>query len=430
MAETTANEEYSGILRISAFLTSNGQPAEGVRITVADTDGTVIAEGLTDREGIVRPITLEAPSAVMSLTPPSMTEGSPESESELPENGTEAELQLPYGIYQLTAISPRGQTVTINDLQIYAGVTSLQSIIFPGQDNSVTVLSPVIMGGFPEKIPESDTKRLPSAEGTVVLPRPVVPGLIVVHDGVPSDKSAPDYTVSFKDYIKNVASSEIYATWPREALKANILAICSFTMNRVYTEWYRGKGYSFTITNSTAFDQAFVYGRNIFASISDVVDEIFNLYITREGLLQPLLTQYCDGVRVRRSGWLSQWGSKELADEGYSALQILRYYYGRNIILREAEKVEGIPQSFPGFLQQGSRGEGVRTLQRQLNVISKNFPLIPKLSVDGIYGPKTALSVRTFQQIFNLPVTGTVGFSTWYSISDIYVAVSKLAELV
>ena len=424
-------EKYSGILRISAFITSNGRPAQGVRVTVTDDSGSIAAEGITDREGIVRPFALAAPSPEQSLTPPPLTQDKTDN-NEMSGSGTSDAAVfsgMPYGVYQLSAVSPDGQTITVSDIQIYSGVTSLQSLIFPGQSDDINIPSPVIMGGFPEKIPESDTKKLPLPEGTVVLPRPVVPGLIVVHAGVPTDTSAADYTVSFKDYIKNVASSEIYATWPREALKANILAICSFTLNRVYTEWYRGKGYGFTITNSTAYDQAFVYGRNIFSEISDVVDEVFNLYITREGLMQPLLTQYCDGIRVRRSGWLSQWGSKELADQGYNAMQILRYYYGRNIMLREAEKVEGIPQSFPGFLSQGSRGEGVRTVQRQLNVISNNFPLIPKLAVDGIYGPKTAASVRTFQQIFNLPVTGTVGFSTWYSISDIYVAVTKLAEL-
>ena len=271
-------------------------------------------------------------------------------------------------------------------------------------------------------------KRLPDAGGTVVLPQPVVPELIVVHAGVPSDDSAPNYTVGFTDYIKNVASSEIFATWPREAIKANVLAILSFTMNRVYTEWYRGKGYDFTITSSTAYDQAFVYGRNIFSEISEVVDEVFNLYITRPNIKQPLFTQYCDGVRVKRDGWLSQWGSKSLADSGLSAIQILRNYYGRDIIIREAERVQGIPLSFPGVLSIGSRGMAVRALQNQLNSISNNFPLIEKLAVDGIFGPKTARSVSTFQKIFNLPVTGSVNFPTWYRISNVYVAVERLAE--
>ena len=194
------------------------------------------------------------------------------------------------------------------------------------------------------------------------------------------------------------------------------------------TEWYRGKGYDFTITSSTAYDQAFTYGRNIFSEISDVVDEVFNLYITRPDYTQPLFAQYCDGRRVKRSGWLSQWGSKELADKGYTAMRILQSYYGRDIVLRQARRVEGVPVSFSGTLSVGSRGNAVRTIQQQLNAISVNFPLIPKLAVDGIFGPKTRQSVRTFQQIFRLPETGTVDFSTWYRISDIYVAVRKLAE--
>ena len=321
-----------------------------------------------------------------------------------------------------------GDNIKVTGVQVYENTVSLQNLFFPGQNDDIKIPDPAIMGGQPEKIPESEIKRLPDAGGTVVLPEPVVPGQVIVHAGVPSDRSAKNYTLNFTDYIKNVASSEIYATWPREALKANIIAIISFTLNRVYTEWYRGKGYDFTITSSTAYDQAFTYGRNIFSEISDVVDEVFNLYITRPDYTQPLFAQYCDGRRVKRSGWLSQWGSKELADKGYTAMRILQSYYGRDIVLRQARRVEGVPVSFSGTLSVGSRGNAVRTIQQQLNAISVNFPLIPKLAVDGIFGPKTRQSVRTFQQIFRLPETGTVDFSTWYRISDIYVAVRKLAE--
>jgi hypothetical protein len=226
-----------------------------------------------------------------------------------------------------------------------------------------------------------------------------------------------------------VASSEIYTTWPRETLRANILAILSFTMNRVYTEWYRGKGYDFTITNSTAYDQAFTYGRTLFREISDVVDELFTTYISRLNILQPLFTQYVDGKSVPpRDGWLSQWGSKALGDEGLTAIQILKNYYGSEIVLKQAQKVEGIPLSFPGItLKEGASGESVRAIQTQLNAISKNYPLIPQTAADGVYGEKTAEAVRVFQEIFGLPVTGTVNFPTWYQISDVYVAVSKLS---
>ncbi len=282
-------------------------------------------------------------------------------------------------------------------------------------------------GDYPPKIPEMEIKPVPIPSNQVVLPQPVVPSIIVVHGGRPEDNTAPNYQVAFKDYIKNVASSEIYATWPRETLKANILAILSFTLNRVYTEWYRGKGYDFTITNSTAFDQAFTFGRNIFQEISDVVDEIFTTYISRPNIIQPLFTQYCDGKDINRDGWLSQWGSKDLGEWGYNALQILKNYYGYDIILKQAEKVEGVPMSFQGVLKIGSTGEAVRTIQHQLNVISNNYPLIPKLIEDGVYGQRTAEAVKIFQQIFKLPANGEVNFPTWYSISDIFVAVSKLA---
>ena len=202
----------------------------------------------------------------------------------------------------------------------------------------------------------------------------------------------------------------------------------SFTLNRVYTEWYRSKGFNFTITNSTAYDQAFNYGRNIYTQVSDVVDELFTTYISRPGLAQPLFTQYSDGKRIVREGWLSQWGSKYLADSGYTALQILKNYYGSDIILRQAPKVEGIPISFPGYvLEVGSSGEPVRTIQHQLNAISRNFPLIPKLIEDGVYGENTAASVSKFQEIFKMPITGKVDFATWYRISNVFTAVEKLS---
>ena len=191
---------------------------------------------------------------------------------------------------------------------------------------------------------------------------------------MPSDSTANDYTLSYSDYIKNVASSEIYSTWNREAIKANIIAISSFTLNRIYTEWYRGKGYDFTITNNTAFDQAFIYGRTIFSEISDVADEVFGTYIVRRGINQPLFSQYSDGRRVVREGWLSQWGSQELAQQGLSALQILKRYYGRDIYLTQAKKTMGLPLSFPGVLSEGASGEAVRTIQQQLNAISEKFP--------------------------------------------------------
>ncbi len=398
----------TGILSVSVFSPTVGRPSQGTAVSIRNTEGNIVFSGVTDREGRLPSVTLPSPPVELSLTPQ--------------EDGT------PFSQYDLTAEGENGETTDIRGVQIYSDTQALLNIILPGQNDDIDIPPPSIIGDTPEKIPESSQKPLPPPQGTVVLPEPVIPEIIIVHDGVPSDSSAKDYYIGFSDYIKNVASSEIFATWPVEALKANIITIISFTLNRVYTEWYRGKGYNFTITSSTAYDQAFVYGRNIFSEISDVVDEVFNLYIARPGQIQPLFAQFCDGIRVNRSGWLSQWGSKDLADRGFSAMRILQYYYGRDIELRAAQRVEGIPVSFSGTLSVGSRGQNVRVIQRQLNRISMNFPLIPKLAVDGIYGSKTANSVRVFQQVFNIPETGIVDFATWYRISDIYTAVSRLAD--
>ena len=263
-----------------------------------------------------------------------------------------------------------------------------------------------------------------------MLPQPVVPEYIVVHQGSPNDASAPNYKVDYKEYIKNVASCEIYSTWPETTIRANVFCIISFTLNRIYTEWYRGKGKNFDITSSTAYDHAFNYGRNIYDSISAIVDEIFSTYVRRIGNKQPLLTQYCDGKNVKCPEWLSQWGSKYLGDQGKLPYEILMYYYGNDIELVTAEKVEGSPQSYPGYdLTIGSTGEPVRTIQEQLNRIARNYPLIPKVAQDGVFGETTAEAVRTFQGIFSLPKTGVVDYATWYKISDVYVGVTRIAEL-
>lgn len=211
---------------------------------------------------------------------------------------------------------------------------------------------------------------------------------------------------------------------------ANILAIQSITLNRVYTEWYRNRGYDFTITSSTAYDQKYIPGRNIFESISRAVDTIFSNYISRPNITQPLFTQYCDGKRISCPRWMRQWESKTLGDQGYSAIEILRRFYGDSVYINSSEEISGIPSSWPGYdLTIGSTGEKVRQLQNQLNTISKGYPLIPKVAADGVYGEKTAEAVRTFQKVFNLPQTGVVDYPTWYRISDIYVGVSRIAEL-
>ena len=252
------------------------------------------------------------------------------------------------------------------------------------------------------------------------------------HNGPVGDQSAGNYYVRYKDYIKNVASSEIYATWPDDTIRANVLAIMSFTLNRVYTEWYRNKGYDFTITSSTAYDHKWIYGRNVFDSISRIVDELFENYLSRPDVRQPILTQYCDGQRVqcRDRGWMTQWGSKTLGDQGYSPIEILRYFYGDDMYINVAEEVSGVPASWPGYdLDIGATGAKVRQLQEQINTISRSYPAVPSINADGIYGQRTADAVRRFQGVFGLPETGITDYPTWYKIQEIYVAVSRIAEL-
>ena len=285
-----------------------------------------------------------------------------------------------------------------------------------------------LYGIYPPKIAEDEVKEM-AGSGEIVLSSVVIPEFIVVHDGTPTNTSAQNYYVRYRDYIKNVASSEIYATWPESTIYANILAIQSFTLNRVYTEWYRNRGYNFTITSSTAYDHKWIPERNIFDTINTAVDNIFNNFLSRPNVRQPILTQYCDGKRVSCPGLMSQWGSKYLGDDGYDAIQILRNYYGASIYINTTEEISGVPSSFPGeALTEGSRGEAVRQMQEQLNAIADVYYVVPNIAADGIFGPRTAEAVRAFQRQFDLTPNGIVDFTTWYKISEIYVAITRIAE--
>ena len=258
---------------------------------------------------------------------------------------------------------------------------------------------------------------------------PYVPEQITVHLG-PPDSNAANVTLPFTDYVKNVASSEIYPTWDESALRANILAIISFALNRVYTEFYRSRGYNFEITNSTAYDQAFVNGRNTFENIDAIVDDIFNNYLRRPGFVEPLAAKFCNGTTVTCEG-LSQWGSQNLAEQGYNSVDILRTYYGDNIEIVTNAPVQGLVQSYPGTaLRRGSTGPNVVVVQTSLNRVGQNYPAIPKISpVDGIFGSQTENAVRRFQEIFGLTPDGVVGRATWYALVRLYVGVTSLAEL-
>ena len=411
------NPAYLDTGNLQIFVTAGEDPSPipNARVRVSDpADGKILEEVSTDSSGQTPFIELPAPPIELSVA---------EGESD----------QRPYAVYNVTITAEDRETLHIGGVEVMPTGQSIQrAALSPARPGSFNVrnllLAPhALWGAPPTREPEAEVKPLPEPEGLVVLPEPVIPEYVVVHAGRPDDPTAPDYWVRFKDYIKNVACSEIYSTWKTEAIKANVLAILSFTLNRVYTEWYRGKGYDFTITSSTAFDQSFSYGRTIFEEIGVVVDDLFTTYITKEGIAQPLFAQYCDGRRVQCGG-LSQWGSQALGEQGWDAVSILRKYYGSDIYLKSAEKVEGVPLSYGGqVLSVGSEGEDVRTIQTQLNRISDNYPAIPKIPADGVYGPATQTAVTAFQKVFHLPQTGSVDFATWYEISNVFVAVAGLA---
>lgn len=405
----------SGALRLNVISSLGQIPIEGATVTISysGSPDDVIQELTTDISGLTPTVELPAPPLEYSLEPESTVQ--------------------PYADYNITVTAPGYEPVAITGSELLPEVTSLQPVrmnpleITEDEEKLVDIPPHTLWGSYPSKIPEAEIKPIPES-GEIVLSRVVIPEYIVVHDGVPTDRSAANYWVKYTDYIKNVASSEIYATWPESTIYANVLAIMSFTLNRVYTEFYRNRGYNFTITSSTAYDQKWIYGRNTYENIDRLVDSVFVNYLSRPGVRQPIFTSYCDGQRVTCSG-LSQWGSKYLGDEGYSAIEIIRYYFGNDMFINSADIVSGVPSSWPGYnLTVGSSGEKVRQLQQQLNRIAQNYSAIPTLIADGVYGPLTAESVRTFQQIFNLSPTGVTDFATWYAISRIYVAVSRIAE--
>ena len=419
-----------GFLTISVIDFSTNRPIEDATINIYGMDdqqnstGIVLENLKTDESGQVRGLTLPAPDVQYSLDPASTVK--------------------PYSEYIVEVISQGFDPVLIKGTQILPIVEALQNVPVGRptqqarknnkkrqQDTIYDISAHTLWGNYPPKIPESSLKPLPPPTGFVVLDEPVVPEFIVVHDGLPEDTSAENYWIPFRDYIKNVASSEIYSTWPEQTIYANVIAIISFTLNRVFTEWYRNKGYQFTITSSTAYDHKYIHNRNVFDNISVIVDDIFNTFIRRPPTArQPLLAQYGDGKKSQCPDQMTQWGSKDLGDQGMSYEEILKYFYGDNITFAQANVVSGVPVSFPGFtLQLGSNNSYVRTIQNQLNAISNSYPAIEKVAEDGVFGPSTENAVKKFQEVFNLPQTGVVDFKTWYAISRIYVATTKIASL-
>lgn len=404
-----------GRLQIQVRTEIQNRPIAGARVSISYTGapGEPLEEVQTDANGQTEILDLPTPPLEYSLEP--------------------SEYQ-PYSEFNLNIEAPGYEPVEISGSELLSGETSLQDVLMKpsseGAFEDVVIPAHTLFGDYPEKIPEDEIKPMDQS-GEIVLSRVVIPEYVVVHDGAPTDSTARNYYVRYRDYIKNVACSEIYATWPIESIKANVLAIMSFTLNRVYTEWYRNKGYDFTITSSTAFDHKWIHGRNLFDSISMVVDELFENYLSRPNVRQPILTQYCDGSRVQCPDWMSQWGSCSLGEQNYTAIEILRYYYGDNMYINSAEEISGIPASWPGYnLDIGSSGQKVLQLQMQLNTISEVYTSIPSVTADGIYGERTANAIRKFQSVFGLPQTGVVDYPTWYKVQEIFVGITRIAELV
>lgn len=405
-----------GRLRVNVTSEVGFRPIENAKVSISLTGDptSVIEEFTTNNLGRTEDIELPAPPVEYSLDP--------------------NVFEQPYSEYTIKVTAEGFKQVEVDGAQLLPNVTSIQPVSLEERPEEAPtqlyVIPPhTLYGDYPPKIAEPEIKPVESS-GEIVLQEVVIPEFVIVHDGPPSDNTAANYYERYSDYIKNVASSEIYATWPDSTITANILAIMSFTLNRVFTEWYRNQGYNFTITSSTAFDHKYMRGRNIYDKISTAVDQVFNNYLSRPNVKQPILTQYCDGRNVTCPGWMTQWGSKELGDQGRSAIEIIRHFYGSNMYINSAEQVAGVPSSWPGAnLSVGSRGSSVRQMQEQLNAIAQVYSVVPTVAVDGVFGPQTEAAVRAFQGAFNLPANGIVDLPTWYRISQIYVAVTRIGEL-
>jgi len=435
-----------GTLKIFTTMGEESLPVGGVSYAIKDKEGNILFSGITDESGESGTYTLPAPPRELTLAPAPGTR--------------------PYGVYDVTVLKPGFITLNFIDVEIFDGIDSVLPVnmlpqgpgneeeettvvippptaAVPTYDNRAQIAPPDVPMGAP--LPQNwgipyqdfaapqDFATLQQIAATAAntsdpLPAVVMPDYVTVHLGTPSNSAAPNVRVRFIDYIKNVTSSEIYPTWPVNSIIANVHCIVSFVLNRIYTEWYRSRGYDFDITNSTTVDQYFVNGRNIYQNISQIVDGIFNVYARRVGFRNPYFTEYCNGTTVTCNG-LSQWGTVTLANRGMTPLQILHNYYPRDLALFTAPSGNNIT-SYPGPLSLGSSGANVRTIQNRLNRIRANYPAIPQITnPNGVFGADTQAAVRKFQQIFYLLQDGVVGRSTWNKITQIFVGVTKLAEL-
>jgi len=399
----------TGYLKVQLSAADGAIPVVGALVKILDMQNNLLTTLITDQSGITDQLALEAPDVSTQFDPNSPIR--------------------PYSRY-IVDITADGFHETIsNGIQIYDQMGSTLPLslnpILPGEVNPIDEYD---IGENALEMANTHQDVPPPFDINARIHREVfIPTHIRVHLGRPA-ANARIITVPFVDYIKNVASSEIYPNWPYHSLRANIHAQISLVLNRVFTEWYRGKGYNFDITNSTQYDQYFVEGRNIYDSVSAIANEIFNTYINKPPGIEPFFAEYCSGTTATCRG-MSQWGTVTLANQGRDYLAILRYYYGNTITVRTTNNIQTPFESFQGNLSLGSTGQNVALMQSMLARIRRNYPLIPNLSVDGSYGSQTVAAVRTFQQIFGLPQTGTIDRRTWYQISNIFNAVAKLGEL-
>ena len=400
----------TGYLIIQARTAHDALPLSGVQIWIMDPQETRTYHVTTDESGETERIALETLDKSLSLDPNY--------------SGT------PYISYDVLAFAEGFNSIHVVGIPILEGETAIQPLDFiPMQERQRTPTVTEISIGRPAVSMTEDRDQVVSDADSRVLRQVVIPNPITVHLGSPS-ASASNVQVSFPDYVKNVASSEIYPTWPDASLRANIYAIITFALNRIYTEWYRSRGYNFDITNNTAYDQYFIYGRNTYESISRIVDEIFNEYVRRPGQTVPFFTSFCNGTTATCAG-MSQWGTVTLANQGLTPLQILRSYYPRDVEIAETNIITGIVSSYPGTaLRTGSTGLDVQTIQTYLGRIRRNYPAIPAITDQaGVFGESTRAAVAKFQSIFNLSPDGIVGKSTWNKLSYLYASVTRLAEL-
>ncbi len=399
-----------GNLKVNVYSDTIANPIKGATIKILK-DDNIIATEITNENGETNLITLDTVD---------------KSYSEVDQKEVR-----PYETYNIEVTALGLTPTTIENVEIFDGITSIQNIYMTSIDESqhenIEELPPnTLWENVEQNQPSSDNEN--SGIAPIVLKRVEIPENIIVHNGTPS-QSATNYTVPFIDYIKNVASSEIYSTWPKDAIKANVLAIISFTLNRIYTEWYRSRGYDFTITSSPSYDQKWTRNGTIYEPISKIVDEVFNEYIRKGVRLEPLLAKYRD--ETSESGILSQWGSKSLADKGYTAEEIIKYYYGNDAGIYEAPTTNKSPYSFTTTLKEGDCNIDVYILQNSLNYIRGSYPGIPVIpNPTGYFDENTKNAVKTFQKVFSLSQTGQVNYSTWYKISYILTAVENLTESV